>query len=768
MVAVRPGVCAMLALSTACGTAAPPAPPPGPPPPPPSVLVPQVGPGAEILHYGWLAEGRVAFVIAADAVFLWEPSAGRILDVHTLTSGYSSSEVLVGAAGLAYGPDVLRTDPFEWTRFESIYEDTVAPSLDRWARLMSSPNREVLLARPGHDDVRFGVDEVTLAFSPDGASIATCGAARFEIRDSATAAWQHGVDVPADGCEFSADGRLLFAYELALDAYPVVVRAIRVVDIAAGRVIGAPLTDVDRAIAASAAGPIVVATRGTREGFSVLDLETHAERAHVSIGGAEHLDVVGEFVVASGIEGGLFAIADGRRLRSGDLRPYHVAPDGRSLEVDGSGRAARLLVVGTSGAEIARLDLPALARIDASPGRLWAEGRALHHVDPSLAIRSMGDCPRIDGSESLFGGAHHLWAWLRAPPALVRHIAGSCIARDDGTSVLGTWDGLVVSDDETAFVSVEPPALVVRDAEGALRATLALDAGEESPCHSSRCSVPISISSDGGLVVLARNDALRVFDGWTGERLGRARVEPLTADLAISPDGTRLVHRGLSGTRTMFELPRLRVLSRWGNDGDMPRMEWVGERLVESGDAGIRVLSKDGAVLAEAADATGTVLVAGEWLLREVGMETEIRSLPDLTIEARLEGRVRAASSRGALLCRRETELVAATFADGAEPTVREVPGGCGRFAALTDDLFAGHDDDAEIGVRLVRLADGATLRIVGVERDGALELFALDDAGPLGETLGTFMLRRPTLTADGMIPAPAHAGSLAAWIAGP
>lgn len=758
--------------------------PPPPPPPPATVPVVQAVPAIEGATYGWLPGRGLAFIAGRDAVAVWDPESGRVVDVHGIrgdgewTEGSACARPFAAPGGLVCAGHVLRAELASWSIAPTNEDDwqagprSYAPSLERWARVVQGSTRELVLSGWGRDDVRLGVEDVSLAWSADGLTLATCSATAVELRDGVTGAWRARFEVAADGgCHFSLDGGVVVALER--DApYPnsIVGRAV-LVDVRTGARIGAALENVGDALVARAGAPIVVATRGTYAGFSVLDPETRATRAHVAMASRPELALRGDaWIVASGEEGGVFSIETGERVTAGPLELSHVAEDGRALRVSGAGPDATLEVVEPRSGAVTRLRVPLLSspRLE---GTLLVAG-ARHAVD--LAARPVAtdvavapECPPVPAPAPERGVVPPppFEAWLRGPRGLA-HVDGTCLAPAGGEPRV-IPEPLVAG---PSFVVVgQPDGVFVHDADGVRIARLELDPGESSPCTAAGCPMPIETTSS--LVVMARNEDLRVFDATTGARLGRARVDRRTRSMSISPSGARLVHVGEDERATLFELPTLRplqVLSPAPGAGYLGLFDWMGERLVEGAHGVVRVVNDGGVVADIPRPSQGWFEPGEDRIFLELDPDStrygdtylEIRSGPGFATATRVDGAVRFAAARAVIVVR-DGHDVLLTFPDGAPREDDLGERASDDWTSLSAAVIATRGPN---GLHLVRLADRATVDVVVIGDD----LVVIDGTHTLADDGGHVLLRRPTLSADGMIAAPARAMTLGAWLDGP
>jgi hypothetical protein len=117
------------------------------------------------------------------------------------------------------------------------------------------------------------------------------------------------------------------------------------------------------------------------------------------------------------------------------------------------------------------------------------------------------------------------------------------------------------------------------------------------------------------------------------------------------------------------------------------------------------------------------------------------------------------------LSCSEDEDVLTWTRLDGDAPVSRVVEGGCTNASALIGPRALVLVD--VLGARLVRRSDGAVRRVLAVQEDDHVRLVALDGASDRAGV--AFLLRRPAVTSDGMVPQPAGTDPpLGEWLAGP
>jgi hypothetical protein len=761
---------------------------PAPPPEPPSISVPQLGPGFPIDQVGWLADGQTVYVIASQHALLWDPRAGRILADDVVADPWLSAEVHVSAAGLTYASKRMSADG-TWSDWPAATGSGVvrSPSLDRSAAFDTAEQRVLLLEVDGHEPVRVPIGDVTIAFTEDGQRIVTCDEHGVEIRASDTGAWLAGSPQPADyRCEVSPGDRFVVAIDdgrrgRALRDDPHALGIAHLLDGTTLAPVGDPIEHVRHVAVARDGRTFAIATTGSLEGFSVFDTETREVLAHVSMPAPDALAVRGEHIVIAGREGGVYSVARQAWVIRGSFDARQVTEDGRTVHVVGEGNDARVVVTTPDGTEQARLDLPARAQINSIVGgwmvvqlgeRLWA-------VDPDFTAHALGDCTPDAPSASLdlptldFGPRA---TFVRTAEGRVRRILRGCIERDDGTIVRGDFEELTTSADGAWFVSVGATSFTVRSTlDGSVRSTLALDEAETMPCGSSQCALPIEFSADGSLVAMARNDELRIFDAASGARLARAHVSPRTSEMTFSGDAAVLFHVGSDETRTLFALPRLRPIAHW-TTSPAERLRYRGMSseleaglVLDESETEMVVRDLHGAVVGrrDLEGGAGAFLLQERFLVRVDWTpgspgRLELFTLPALEPAAWLEGHSIGAGE--GFLATRVGDAVSLTrWSDEGAPVTTPLAAHVTTLGAWRDGVLIGNGEDFG-EVRLVRMSDGRAARVLAVARGDELSFGFRDEDGPLAGT-DFFMLRRTTLTSDGMVPEPVLPATPDAWL---
>lgn len=751
---------ALALFVAACGSSdASPAPSSRRPLGPPSIPVLQAG-VRDATEAGWLGGGPLVFVSSPMAILVWDPVSGRALDRHVLRESCARLEVT--RAGLACGPEVLDAETITWTRVERPYGSVLAPTLDRWAHVVTEPRRELVVHGPGERDVRIPIEGGDPVFAPDGALVAVCAAEHVALHDAATGASVLELDAPAQaGCAFSTDGRTLFLFEATpregsfRDA-----RAVRLLDVASRALDGAPISDVT---AADAEGDtlVVARARGPLAGVAILERETREPRARADVEEPSDVALVGAYVVVSGWRGGLFHRQSGQPLTRASFDPHGVAADGRVVHVARGSDVGDVIVGDTDGTELTRLALPTPARPEVAPGALLATGRHTYLLGPTLEPTTMGDCPTPEPSFGLFGGGG-----LVVGSDGRRHLATpSCLSHDDGTATAMPPSRLWLAPGGGALVREGAAGCEIVEPDGAVRATLPI---EPADLAGGIIAAPaLALSPAARTVVLADPSGLRVFDGRTGAALGYAERGLVRPELvAVSDEAGRIAYVDVDGELSLLRLPDLEPV-RSASPHEVRELVWLGARLLVV-DSALHLVDRDGAPIAEAAgpsEAVGELVVLSDSLVRtrrdESGPRVERLALSDLALLSSAPGRLLGATERGALVCRGDA-MVAIAWDDAVE---HAVTGPCAMGGPVSSSVLA--VPDGEEAVRLIRVMDGASVRVVLLEGEHGLEPLAFDGERPL-DSSPHVLLRRPEATADGMIPAPAADVSLERWLAGP
>lgn len=446
-----------------------------------------------------------------------------------------------------------------------------------------------------------------------------------------------------------------------------------------------------------------------------------------------------------GEHGGLYAIADGRRVATGPLRPAEVADDGRMILVtDG-----RVRVVGTDGTTLARFEFPS--------------GLSATRPCPDLAL---ADLVRRPGASCERGPSE-------AEPPPDADWAGAFAAWTQPEPV----QPLAVADDHSAFVGRTATEYVVWLHDGSVRARLPLTVSS-APClggwgPSIECT--IDVTPAGRYLLLSDLTGVRAFDGNTARALGRWRQDGAPFSMRVSQNGELLHVLPLDRDvePVVLALPRLHLVRRL-----RPRRawhaEWLGRWLVERERDGARVRfvpadSRDGTPTREVEGAIGPTH-GGRIFIHAPGAATLALREADLAEELRVDAVLRCANDHETVLCQDQRSAVVATWVEGGPPTVESTllpcPRDCDDVVGVAAFIVPGEIGDGRF--TLARRADGALVEVVLAVHDGVVEAIAMDDASMLADHAERAMLRRPTLTADGMIPAPSRSETLAAWLAGP
>jgi hypothetical protein len=777
-------------------------------PPPPSELVPQVGPGPRLQGFGWLNGGPLAYVTTESAFWIWDTEANRIVFLRGFATEFDN--VRVGPTSVRYGTMLVSLATGEEVELTHAEGRVLAPSLDRSAEVVVDERRELVLYGLEGETARVRIGDVSLAFAPDGRQIATCSRGGIELRRTDGAEWVRGWDGSADGgCEF-VNERIIVAYHDEFVVHTGGSSTATLLDASTLRPLGAPMRDARHVVASPDGSRLAMIVRGQ---LVIVDTATQRESARPGVEATMELVMVGDTVVTDPTQpmAAHVSLSTGEVLqRGGPIDATALRADGTRLALVGDGDAARLAVVARTGAPLVRLDLPTMAELGVEGPRRWLSamrglrssdsalvgyvGEQGFTFDAALVARPVASCqprPPVRRYVPEYGGT---WRDSFPPPRTIHSafvptedgrgflLSTDCIGRNGAEAVRGPFDPYAISGDHRTFVSIESGAIVVRGVDGSLRATLALAPGEEPPCENATCRMPIELSHDGAWVAVARDAELRLFDASTGLRVGRARVSPRTRQLAFAPDGTWLVHVGTDGRRTRFDVPRLRALGRWTGPpdeyGDDPVVFLTADFVVD----GNSTRSLAGAPLAgpwpELTDSSTLSLIAG-YLVRGTyshAMEpvgpgvprreirrTDIASLPGLEVVSEPDGVMVESTASDVFSCNEATDVLTWTSLSGP-PTSRVIEGGCAMSGVVALGTTALAISDQGLGVRLVRRSDGAMRRVIAVTSGAGIRLVPLDGGGDRAGV--EFMLRRPGVTAEGMIPAPATEGSLQDWLA--
>ncbi|MBK6581099.1 MAG: hypothetical protein IPG17_34075 [Sandaracinaceae bacterium] len=782
-------------------------------PPPASVLVPQVGPGPRLQSYGWIHGGPLAYVTTEGTFWIWDTAANRILYLRAFSteslSAFSteSRRVFVGPTSVRFGATLVSLTTGEEVALTHPEGSVLAPSLDRSAEVLVDERRELVLYSLEGETARVGVSDVSLAFAPDGRHIATCSREGIQLRRTDGGAWVRGWDGSADGgCRF-VNERLIVAYHDEYVVHTGGSSTATLLDASTLRPLGAPLRDATHVVASPDGSRLAMIVRGQ---LVIVDTATQRESARPGVQATLELVTVGDTVVTDPREptATQVSLTTGEVLqRGGPIDTRALRADGTRLALVGNGDAARLSVVSPTGAPLVRLDLPALAELGVEAPPTWSPamrglterdavlvaylGETTFTFDAALVARPVASCrprPPVPSAvpEPVYGRREFALervihsAFVPTEDGRAFLLSTDCIGRNGAAAVRGPFDPYAISGDHRSFVSIESGAIVVRGVDGSARATLALEAGEEPPCESATCGMPIELSHDGAWVAVARDAELRLFDASTGVGVGRARVSPRTRQLAFAPDGTWLVHVGADGRRTRFDVPGLRPLARWAGPpdpyGQGPVVFLTADAVVD----GNVSRSLSGTPIAgpwpDLTDASRMSLVAGHLVRATYGhalappgaprpevRRTDIASLPGLEVVSELAGAWAAATPTDVFSCDESADILTWTSLSGP-PRSRVIEGGCPTLGVVALGTTALAIRDGDLGIRLVRRSDGAMRRVIAVTSGAGIRLVPLDGGG---DRRGVeFSLRRPRVESEGMIAAPATEGSLEAWLA--
>ncbi|MBN8609739.1 MAG: hypothetical protein J0L92_04115 [Deltaproteobacteria bacterium] len=733
-------------------------------------VVPQVRPA----HVGRLAWLDADTVVAAHGpiVYQWHPESGRVLAVDHLAA--ASSPIVVSSAGMLYGAGFWRHETASWTSLGTVdpWATTLSPTFDRVALLDSTHGDRALVVRDldgGHEQ-RVPIGEVSIAFSPDGASIATCGPRGVELRDARTLAWRAGWQGPSGACAWGPAASPIVSVSEG---------SVVLLDPDGLTPIGDPITLAVRSVGIARDGRHValgvgeaLAVEGDRAGVSIREVASGRELAFVEMRTPTALVIEGDRVAWSdeswgGVgRGGILDLEGHDVLVARDgFDAGQLSPRGDVVEIaDGEvvvttveGSERRWL--GPRDASLEVVDDRLRARIGPHP---WFASYAVGVSGvptvfasialPSFETRVFGACPTL-ASDGQQRGAARSFPLTGADGE--GWVGQGCLARADGTS--RELDVQPVAARGGLVVSTSPNTISVLGLDGEVRATLALDRREVSPCATASCRVPFEIAPDASTIVMARGSLLRAFDAGTGARLGRANVAERTRQL-LYLGADRLVHVGEDGVRTLFAMPTLSPLARW--EGPLDR----GRDPLFALDGGVLDASllrwslrdREGRELASqpAGVNTTSIRARGASIAVQIDDETRVYDATTLAVIATLPARLRGVGPREVYTC--ADGVMVRHVIEGASVLAHPTTAPCGDGLYLEGGWLMVHAAD---GDHLVAPGGRHARVVAGLEGD-TLRVALLDDEGAHGDAL---LALAPSRAPEAQR-APAQVGDLASW----
>lgn len=747
------GIAAALAVASGCTCEAPPAEPTAPPARPPepngpaTVAVVQALPAAPEI-FGWL-DDRWVLILSGDLGFVWDPESGHIVRLGPERRIEGAIQIPWAWQEALGENEFVHRDDGRMLLHERFADPAMLRSLveDRevWRRELTRDDA-VLVADDGRRALVCGPSGVVMLDATNGSTIAERAGAVVSC------AW-----------EGSAIAAMRENDVVVLDA-------------ATLTPIGAPVTDV-RVAAPSADGRLLaIVVWGSREGVSVIDLETRAEVMHQGMPAPLRLRIIDDAVFhGDDHSAGVLALRDGRVIvPPGQVAwPAHLASEGRVLARDGDD----VVVLDVGGDVIARPTAAVWAHlsIEEDVGLTARSGSHRWAIGDGLEARRLGTCP--ERIRDIYRSSHLREVATGRRRAMFDH---GCVGHDDGTVAVGAFAPVAIAEDGT-FLAESDGRLQIHDRDGEVRARVALDAGESAPCDGAMCLAPITFSPDGTFFVVAQGPRLRTFDATSGALIGDAAVVEVTLRMSFFGEGL-LLHDGYSlddgshgRERTVWSVPSLRRRGRFDTTGYSERAHIgplehalgttegeiveVTDRVVRRRSATGRVLrevtldprpggiaSLEGAVATARGDAAAPIMTVLAW--------------PELTVVGDVPGRFVVAGGHDLVTCH-DGHLHRATLADGDLHT-RELDVPCGEVVVVGDGVLVAFAEGRTVLVR----ADDAVVELVGMVEDDRLVLSGFGTDVVIGTAPA--MLAQPSLTAAGMIDMPRSTRTLADWIAGP